>query len=184
MFDFGTFPTLRTERLDLREFDAGFLADIFAVRSDPVVRLYNSVPHLTRDDTFRFIAEQQTKYSRHTEITWALLARDLGRVVGDVTLFDWDRYHRRALVDRKAAASRYTAGMSDANQVLEAALQLAPRERAELVEALTASLDGSDLGADWENEIRLRVGDVDAGRVKPVPGEEALARIEQRLRGR
>ena len=74
--------------------------------------------------------------------------------------------------------------MSDANQVLEAALQLAPRERAELVEALTASLDGHDLGEDWENEIRLRVSDVDAGRVKSVPGEEAFARIEQRLRAR
>jgi putative addiction module component (TIGR02574 family) len=74
--------------------------------------------------------------------------------------------------------------MSNVDQVLEAALQLAPRERAELVEALTASLDGSDLGEDWENEIRLRIGDVDAGRVKSVSGEEALARVEQRLRAR
>ncbi len=69
MFDFVTFPTLRAERLDLRELDAGFVEDIFAVRSDPVVQLYNSVPHLTRDDTLRFIGEQQTKYSRHTEIS-------------------------------------------------------------------------------------------------------------------
>src|SRR4051812_35910334 len=38
------------------------------------------------------------------------------------------------------------APMTDAARLLEAALQLAPRERAELVEALTASLDGSDLG--------------------------------------
>lgn len=73
---------------------------------------------------------------------------------------------------------------SNANQLLEAALQLAPRERAELVEALTASLDGSDLGEDWENEIRLRIDELDAGRVKSIPGEEVFARAEQRLRGR
>jgi RimJ/RimL family protein N-acetyltransferase len=89
MFDFGTFPTLRTERIDLRAVDATIVEDIFAVRSDPVVQLYNSVPHLTRDETPGFIAERQTKYARHTEITWALQVRDLGRVVGDVTLFDW-----------------------------------------------------------------------------------------------
>ena len=67
--------------------------------------------------------------------------------------------------------------------MLEGALQLAPRERAELVEALTASLDGHDLGEDWENEIRLRVSDVDAGRVKSVPGEEAFARVVHHARG-
>src|SRR6478735_7778712 len=74
--------------------------------------------------------------------------------------------------------------MTDAARLLEAALQLAPRERAELVEALTASLDGSDLGEAWESEIRQRIADVDAGRVEPLPGEQVFSRIEQRLRAR
>jgi len=52
------------------------------------------------------------------------------------------------------------------------------------VEALTASLDGSDLGEAWESEIRQRIADVDAGRVQPVPGEQVFSRIEQRLRDR
>jgi len=34
------------------------------------------------------------------------------------------------------------------------------------------------------NEIRVRIGDIDAGRVTAVPGEEALARVEQGLRAR
>lgn len=68
--------------------------------------------------------------------------------------------------------------------IARAALQLAPHERAELVEALTASLDGSDLGEVWESEIRQRIGDVDAGRVEPVSGEQAFSRTEQRLRAR
>jgi putative addiction module component (TIGR02574 family) len=74
--------------------------------------------------------------------------------------------------------------MSQSHDVLEAALQLAPRERAELVEAIAASLDGIDLGDDWEDEIQRRVDDVESGRVKPLPGDEVLARIEQRLRAR
>ena len=74
--------------------------------------------------------------------------------------------------------------MTEANRVLQAALELAPRERAELVEALAASLDGIDLGEEWEDEIRRRVEDVDSGRVKPIPGEIVLDRLEQRLRAR
>ncbi|HWZ91502.1 MAG TPA: addiction module protein [Polyangiaceae bacterium] len=74
--------------------------------------------------------------------------------------------------------------MNDAARLLEQALLLAPRERAELVEALTASLDGSDLGQAWEDEITRRLADVDSGRVKPVPGDQVFSRIEQRLRAR
>jgi putative addiction module component (TIGR02574 family) len=74
--------------------------------------------------------------------------------------------------------------MSLPSQVLQAALELAPRERAELVEAIAASLDGFELGEEWEGEIRKRIDDVDSGRVKPIPGEDVLSRVEQRLRAR
>ena len=74
--------------------------------------------------------------------------------------------------------------MAEPNQVLQAALELPPRERAELVEAIAASLDGFDLGQEWEEEIRRRVDDIDSGRVQPVPGDEVFARLEQRLRAR
>lgn len=74
--------------------------------------------------------------------------------------------------------------MSEPSQVLQAALQLAPRERVELVEALAASLEGLDLGEDWEEEIRQRVQDVDTGLVTPLSGEEVLSGLERRLRER
>jgi putative addiction module component (TIGR02574 family) len=74
--------------------------------------------------------------------------------------------------------------MSEPSQVLQAALALEPRERAELVEAIAASLDGFELTQDWEDEIRRRVDDVDSGRVKPISGEDVLDRLEQRLRAR
>ena len=82
------------------------------MRSDPVVQLYNSAPHQTRDETLRFIAEQQEKYARRREITWGLLVRELGRVVGCVTLFDWDSYHRRAQLGYDLAKDQWGNGLA------------------------------------------------------------------------
>ena len=110
MFDFGAFPVLSTTRLDLQAIDAHFVDDLFAVRSDPVVQLYNSTPHETRDQTLRFIAEQQVKYSSHQEISWAVQVRATNQVVGDVTLFDWDPYHRRALLGYELAQDQWDKG--------------------------------------------------------------------------
>jgi putative addiction module component (TIGR02574 family) len=71
-----------------------------------------------------------------------------------------------------------------AKEILEAALKLDPRQREELIEELSASLDVTDLGEYWEQEIRRRIDDVDSGRVKTVPAEEVFARLEQRFRGK
>jgi putative addiction module component (TIGR02574 family) len=67
-------------------------------------------------------------------------------------------------------------------QVLDAALKLEPEQREELIEELSASLDASDLGEYWEAEIKRRLDDVDAGRVKTVAADEVFARLEQRFR--
>ena len=71
-----------------------------------------------------------------------------------------------------------------AKEILEAALKLDPRQREELIEELSASLDVTDLGEYWEQEIRRRIDDVDSGRVKTVPADEVFARLELRFRGK
>ena len=83
-------------------------------------------------------------------------------------------------------ATRYTQRvMSGATKgILEAAMKLDPREREELIEELSASLDVTDLGEYWETEIKRRIEDVDSGRVKPVPADDVFDRLEQRLRGK
>jgi putative addiction module component (TIGR02574 family) len=75
-------------------------------------------------------------------------------------------------------------GMTQAAEILEAALKLDDAERSQLVEALAASLYGQDLGDDWEREIQQRIADVDSGQVIPVSGEAVLTRLEQRFGGR
>jgi putative addiction module component (TIGR02574 family) len=71
--------------------------------------------------------------------------------------------------------------MLHAKDILEAALQLDPSERASLVEELSASLHGLELGAEWEAEIARRIQEVDAGRVETVPGEAVFTRLGRRF---
>jgi putative addiction module component (TIGR02574 family) len=73
--------------------------------------------------------------------------------------------------------------MPQPKEIVEAALQLPPEQREEVINDLWASLDG-DLGEEWEEEIQRRVQDVDAGRVKTIPAEEVFSRLEHRFRGR
>src|SRR6266850_56750 len=125
-FSFGAFPTLSTARLDLLEFDPKFVNDIFAFRSDPIVQLYNSAPHQTPDETLRFIAEQRDKYSQQQEIIWAVSVRSLARVVGSVSVFDWNRYHRRAQIGYDLARDQWGKGL--AQEAVRAVLRLAFEE--------------------------------------------------------
>lgn len=65
------------------------------------------------------------------------------------------------------------------------ALALEPEDRARLAETLLASLRGDvdpDIEAAWDEEIRRRVAEIDAGTAEMVSGEEAFARARRALR--
>jgi ribosomal-protein-alanine N-acetyltransferase len=123
VFSFGSFPQLQTTRLELVEFEPDLAEDIFAVRSDPVVQLYNSVPHQTLEETRRFIAEQRLKYRQQVEIIWGIRPRALNRVVGSVSIFGWDRYHRRAQLGYDLAKESWDQGL--ASEAIRAVLRFA-----------------------------------------------------------
>jgi hypothetical protein len=70
-------------------------------------------------------------------------------------------------------------------QLTQQALALPSESRAQLADLLVESLDGADLGRIeelWLNEARRRRDEVRAGRVKTVPGEEALRKVRESLR--
>ncbi len=71
--------------------------------------------------------------------------------------------------------------MLEAKDILAAALKLDTRERAHLIDELSVSLEGLELGNEWEDEIQRRIDDVDAGRVNTVPGDVVFSRLEQRF---
>jgi putative addiction module component (TIGR02574 family) len=71
--------------------------------------------------------------------------------------------------------------MLPAEEILEAALKLEPQERARLVAEISATLEGLDLGNEWEDEIAHRVEDLDTGRASAIPGEEVFAHLDRRF---
>jgi putative addiction module component (TIGR02574 family) len=74
----------------------------------------------------------------------------------------------------------------EAANVLEQALKLPARQRAELVSQLLRSLDIEEdeeefdqaaYDAAWDAELRKRIEDLDQGRAKTVPWEEVRRRL-------
>ena len=75
--------------------------------------------------------------------------------------------------------------MSDTlTQLKEKASQLSELERAELALSLIESLDGpADSGVEeaWRVEIERRIGQIERGEIKLIPGEEVFARLRRRF---
>ena len=74
--------------------------------------------------------------------------------------------------------------MSSTLHALEAAaLLLPPEERARLAERLIASLDRDpEVAAAWDEEIRRRIEELDAGRLESRPAEGVFEEARSRLR--
>jgi putative addiction module component (TIGR02574 family) len=71
------------------------------------------------------------------------------------------------------------------NDLLKRAMSLPPEDRAALASSLLESLDEAvdeDSEAAWDDEIKRRVDDIRSGRVKTIPGEQVLGRLNARRR--
>ena len=74
--------------------------------------------------------------------------------------------------------------MVQAKDILDAALELEPAERARIAQQLLDSLDGGangGLDAEWLEELERRARDIDEGRVSFVSWSEARQEIEESL---
>jgi len=73
--------------------------------------------------------------------------------------------------------------LHDFDQILSAALSLPPDDRAMLAKHLLDSGTGEDqkrVDALWADEIERRIGEVDDGKVTPVPGDQVMDRLRSR----
>ena len=70
------------------------------------------------------------------------------------------------------------------SELTERAKSLPAEQRARLAEQILATLDpqDEDVDAAWDEEIRKRIEEIETGRVKTVPSEEAFAQVRQALR--
>jgi putative addiction module component (TIGR02574 family) len=68
-------------------------------------------------------------------------------------------------------------------QIKSEALKLTPDERADLADWLWVSATPrAEVEAAWDAEISRRIAEIDAGTATLIPGEEVMARIEEKLR--
>lgn len=71
-------------------------------------------------------------------------------------------------------------------EVLDKAMELTSHERGFLIDRLVESLDDgpADEGVDeaWADEIKRRIDDIRAGKVKMIPGEDMRHWLSERLR--
>ena len=70
-------------------------------------------------------------------------------------------------------------------KLAEEAMSLPAESRARLADLLVESLEADDLGnidQMWSAEARRRRDEVRAGRVKTIPGDEALRRVRDTVR--
>jgi putative addiction module component (TIGR02574 family) len=75
----------------------------------------------------------------------------------------------------------------EAHELLQKALALPDKERAELAGNLIASLDATmeqDVDAAWQQEVVRRSRDVQSGEVDTVPWEEVQLKGRTRLHGK
>jgi putative addiction module component (TIGR02574 family) len=77
---------------------------------------------------------------------------------------------------------------AEVSELLKKALALPPEARAALADSLLESLDEEPVDerveAAWSEEIKRRIEEVDSGKVKPIPWEEARRQISALLNDR
>jgi len=73
----------------------------------------------------------------------------------------------------------------EVSELLKKALALPPEARATLAGSLLESLDEAvdeSAEGEWNNEIARRIGELDSGKVKPIPWAEARRQISAVLK--
>ena len=68
----------------------------------------------------------------------------------------------------------------EANELLKKAMALPVNDRAELAGSLLDTLDetmNEDVEASWQNEIALRIKELDSGKAKTIPWTEVRSRV-------
>ncbi|HEX8386007.1 MAG TPA: GNAT family N-acetyltransferase [Rubricoccaceae bacterium] len=111
-------------RLRLRPTRADDAEDVYAVFSDlETVRYWSHEPFTGLDQARDYLAGIERVFGERTLFQWAVADAETDRLVGTVTLFGWDRAHRRAEVGFILHRARWGQGL--ASEAVRAALAFA-----------------------------------------------------------
>jgi putative addiction module component (TIGR02574 family) len=70
--------------------------------------------------------------------------------------------------------------VEEARKIVERALKMPARERAEIAQRLLESLDlqmDTDVESAWQSEVERRISELDSGQVACIPWEEVRERL-------
>jgi putative addiction module component (TIGR02574 family) len=73
--------------------------------------------------------------------------------------------------------------MHTADEIVTAAMSLPPEDRERVANRLWASLEGAtELGTEWDDELKRRFAEMSSGEVEVIPGEEFTRELDDQLR--
>ena len=113
--------TLETPRLRLRPYAPSDAADVFAMFSDPeVMRYWSSAPWTDLQQAHDFLARDAASIAEGTSARLGIVRKEDGALIGNCTLFSFDRQCRRA--ETGYVLSRAAWGHGYANEAVAALL--------------------------------------------------------------
>jgi [ribosomal protein S5]-alanine N-acetyltransferase len=110
---FDPFPTLHTERLELRRLGPADVDAVFRLQSDPaVVKFFGRAPYLTRAEAEQRIVNESAAIERGDSVRWALAPREGGEIVGTAGFWRWGRDHHLAEIGYELAPEHWGRGLA------------------------------------------------------------------------
>jgi ribosomal-protein-alanine N-acetyltransferase len=94
---FTHFPSLTTNRLQLRQIQLNDVEALFATFSDEkTMQFYGHEPHQSLDETRESIGQIQARYARREAIRWGITLKGEDRVIGSCSFHRFDTGFHRA----------------------------------------------------------------------------------------
>lgn len=93
---FNEFPEIESKRLLFKQFNKNDALNILSIRTDKRVSKHmDSVTPQTIEDTEKKIIEIQNAFNKQKGITWAIIDKSSGKLIGDFGIWRLDRQNSR-----------------------------------------------------------------------------------------
>ncbi len=121
-YDFSFFPEIETERLLLRRITTDDVADLFAIRSNPIAMQYIDRPIAkTHEDALNLISVIEDIYSKQDGVNWVISLKTNKILIGNFGFWRMDKPNFRAEIGYILHPKFYRKGIM--NEVLSAAIE-------------------------------------------------------------
>lgn len=166
LFDFSSFPVLKTERLTLRRPRLSDAPDVLLFRGDWEVQKYNGPVFKEIAEAQALIEDLNAEFAEQEGVSWAVALTRSDKVIGLFGFHHWSHYHRRAEVGYDMARAYWGKGL--ASEALRAMIPFGfaqmnlhriyagtiadNHESVRLLERLGFQREGTKRQSSWEDD--------------------------------